>query len=70
MEFLCVQMTVIVGFLTATLLWIMQNEFQMQTNYDYYGEWLLRTPVSDKIDSPYLEKSGEIWTGSAILLSD
>ena len=58
---------IVVFFLTATLLFMDNaNEFQMQTNYDYYGEWLLRTPVSDKIDSPYLEKSGEIWTGGAI----
>ena len=65
--FMCTMAVIIVFFLTATLLFMDNaNEFQIQTNYDYYGEWLLRTPVSEKIKSPYLENSGEIWTGGAI----
>lgn len=54
-------------FLTITLLFMDNaSEYQIQTNYKSYGEWLLRTPAINKVKSPYLESAGEIWKGGSI----
>lgn len=47
------------------------NRYQMEMNYDNYGEWMIREPISDRGenlcgDSPYLTACGEIWTGGTI----
>ena len=56
-----------VFFLVLTLIFQDNMEkYQMEMNYNRYGEWFLRKPQEDDFSHPFLSANGEIWTGGRI----
>lgn len=59
-------------FLTLVLLFQdNMNQYQMEMNYQNYGEWIIREPVPVRGEglcnsNPYIKVCGEIWTGGTI----
>lgn len=56
-----------VFFMVLTLIFQDNMEkYQMEMNYNRYGEWFLRKPQEDDFSHPFLSTKGEIWTGGRI----
>lgn len=60
-----------VFFLAVTLLFQdNMNRYQMEMNYNNYGEWFMRQPAEvHQEEAPYQERCGEIWSGSTVYKS-
>lgn len=60
-----------VFFMVLTLIFQDNMEkYQMEMNYNRYGEWFLRKPQEDDFSHPFLMKKGKIWTGGRIYTGD
>lgn len=62
----------IVMFLALTLLFQdNMKSYQMEINFQNYGEWFLRVPQEvGEVVHPYIQKAGTIWSGSELYVVD